>query len=466
MQTQNEQLIADRYSLLGLIRSHGSVLVYAGQDLQLDRPVMVQRLAESVPVDSKLARAFLRHQQVAASIHNCPVLGVYDAGSWEGRPFSVMESEKGKPASALYRPGHPPDVFAALRITRQAAEALQCCRDAGLTDWAFAPEAVSIDAEGNGCLAIIEGLEGRYSSNAEHHDGQALGGLLRLLLAGNDRPLVSDQPIISDEETVLIPSAVAHLLDRMIPGKANSLRTAEEIAQAIAAIEQAAHQPTESYDAPIVVPHTQANDGATPMAVAASLPSEEPTVAAQATPAVRTSATTPLGGYVPTKAGPEMEGEESGRSKWLPLMALIGVLLLVVGVLAVALPGLRTLRAGAGANPTVQTQKMVPVADLRGKSLDDARNVAGEAGLNISLGDPLYDSAFPIDAVARQEPDPGTQLQAGSLVTVSLSLGPEAQPTTPPQKAGPAPQPPAPKVAPAPRSHGREKNDDRKKGKD
>jgi beta-lactam-binding protein with PASTA domain len=83
--------------------------------------------------------------------------------------------------------------------------------------------------------------------------------------------------------------------------------------------------------------------------------------------------------------------------------------------------------------------------------------MVGAAGANLAVGDPLHDAAPP-DTVARQDPAPSTQIQPGSLITVSLSLGPEPAPTNPPQVAPPEP----PQVQPKPQPPGKGKKD--KKG--
>jgi beta-lactam-binding protein with PASTA domain len=96
--------------------------------------------------------------------------------------------------------------------------------------------------------------------------------------------------------------------------------------------------------------------------------------------------------------------------------------------------------------------------------VDGARNAAGEAGLNLAVGDAVYDETAPKDRVATQDPEAQASVSAGGLVTVTLSLGPEPQPTAPivaPAQQAPTGPPPA-----APPGKGKKNGDDKGKGKD
>ncbi len=473
MQTQSEQLIEGRYLLKGPARVRGTVELCDALDTQLDRAVTVQRLSEADSHDAQQTRTFLENQQLAASIHGCPLRAVYDAGVWNGRPFSVMQRDDGKLPGALYRPGYPPDVPAALRVTRQVADALCCCREAGLHDWTFSPDAVSIDAEGNGTLAILEGLGGPFSSFSEEEDAAALGALLRLMLLGNA------DTRYPGGDMALLPASVVALLDRMIRGKEGGLSTAGEVTRAIAALEEEAYRPTEAYEPSIIAapPAVPENVGNTlPLHVVPLYAPDAPTLAAIAVPAALAAkpSLTPAAVPAPYVPPTSTEAQSKRRVGVLPLLAALGALLMLVMLLVAVVPRLRAQQTAgaASAAPVAPTPAPAVVAapDLRGKSLDDARNIAGGAGLTLSEGDPVHDGTFAAGTVARQQPDPAVQLHAGSLITVSLSLGPEATATPQPQQSGGSKteqSKTAPPPQPAPQKNpGKEKKNEHKKGKD
>ena len=94
MQTETHDVIEGRYEVRGVAETRNGVELCEAYDRQLDRPVLIQRLTPAASADTERAKRFLRSQQLAASVHNCPILSVYDAGVDAGRPFSVMENAR------------------------------------------------------------------------------------------------------------------------------------------------------------------------------------------------------------------------------------------------------------------------------------------------------------------------------------------------------------------------------------
>ena len=159
----------------------------------------------------------------------------------------------------------------------------------------------------------------------------------------------------------------------------------------------------------------------------------------------------------------------------------MGVIVALLLLLVVLGPRLLTRGAATSAKaadaPSGQT---VAAPVLVGKTLDEAGNAAGAAGVNVAVGDPVHDDVVPPDHVSGQVPAPSAPVQAGGLITVSLSLGPE-EPTPVPAQAQPSQEQPAQqapassappaaqqsKPAPAPKvPPGQAKKDAGKKGKD
>jgi serine/threonine-protein kinase len=67
--------------------------------------------------------------------------------------------------------------------------------------------------------------------------------------------------------------------------------------------------------------------------------------------------------------------------------------------------------------------KEVPVPDLQGKPLVEARRLAQEAGLNLVIRQEDYNEQFPAGTVYLVQPEPGTTVKAGSPVQVWVSKG-------------------------------------------
>ena len=171
--------------------------------------------------------------------------------------------------------------------------------------------------------------------------------------------------------------------------------------------------------------------------------------------------------YVPVVQPTEPETRR--RPGILPVLPLLALLLLA-GVVAVLWPKTDTATgavAGAGAAGTA-TSAVQPavVPDLRGKTLEEANGAIGQAGLRLGQTEPVRDPNFAANTVARQVPDPGTPLQPGNAVTVTLSLGPE--PTPVPQQPAVQPNPPQqePAAQPEPQDKQKDKDDDKEKDRD
>jgi hypothetical protein len=335
IETQNNPIIAERYALEGFLASYGSVDLYQAVDLQLNRPVTLQVLTENAAAGPGAARTFSRHQKAASSIYHCGILAVYDAGAWDGRPFSVMEKYSGLTPTSL-SPTSPPDIASALRITRQAAEALNCCRESGLSGWSFSPEAVTIDTEGNARLAVLEGLTGPYASSTPSRDPVALGELLRSLLNGHTAHYQARHEFLPMPLLTLLS-----LLDRSQPGTESNNLSTTQLIEEITALEQTALQPTEAY-AP--VEHDWIEQAAAPI-----YPSEAPTIAAQLLPSMLTATA-----GEPFISHPEPHTSQPVAAKrtrnLAALLAAAGVVLVIIAFAAALWPksaGVEALSTGA-----------------------------------------------------------------------------------------------------------------------
>jgi serine/threonine-protein kinase len=66
------------------------------------------------------------------------------------------------------------------------------------------------------------------------------------------------------------------------------------------------------------------------------------------------------------------------------------------------------------------------VPDLRGSTVEEARSVAHDLGMEVTLEEPgVFSASIPAGKVADQRPHPGFQVKAGATVTLRLSLGSE-----------------------------------------
>lgn len=111
----------------------------------------------------------------------------------------------------------------------------------------------------------------------------------------------------------------------------------------------------------------------------------------------------------------EARPAESEDTELRILKYLARVLAVLAGLIIIAL-------AAVGFWVTRPT-KEVPVPDLRGKPLVEARRLAQEAGLNLVVRQEDYNEQFPEGTVYLVQPEPGSSVKAGGAVQVWVSKG-------------------------------------------
>jgi hypothetical protein len=289
------------------------------------------------------------------------------------------------------------------------------------------------------------------------------------MLVGNPDPRAAGMAMLS------LPQPIIGLLDRLYLEGDDRITSAGEAAQAIASMEAAQSAPTEAYS---------------PEMVTAAAPGDTPTLNLAEQPTMVTAP--PPTAYVPDDEIPsepqapiKVDSGEKSRNRLPIILPLLGLLLLA-GLVAAFWP--RQAVSGstveeASAAPAKEVATTTPplfAPDLRGKSLPDAQNAAQAAGLNLAQAETLYDTAFPKDTIARQQPEAGTQVQPGAVITISLSLGAEPPVALPEQTPQPQPpiidnptplpqadqQPPSKKPSEEKKSPPGKDKDDKKKDKD
>jgi TolB-like protein/tRNA A-37 threonylcarbamoyl transferase component Bud32 len=155
--------LRDRYVLERVLGRGGMATVYLARDLKHDRHVALKVLDPDVAASLGPER-FQREIRVAARLHHPHVLSVYDSGEAAGRLWFTMPYVRGESLrERLRREGILP-IGEALRITRQAAQALSYAHKEGVVHRDVKPENLLLTEDGSTQVAdfgIARAVEGQ-----------------------------------------------------------------------------------------------------------------------------------------------------------------------------------------------------------------------------------------------------------------------------------------------------------------
>jgi eukaryotic-like serine/threonine-protein kinase len=134
-----------RYRLERPLGHGGMASVHLAHDSELDRPVAVKLLAESLAGDVEFRKRFLREARLAARLSHPNVVAVFDAGEADGgRPYIVMEYVDGTTLEG--RGPLPPAEAVALAV--QACHGLAHAHAAGLVHRDVKPHNLLLRTDG------------------------------------------------------------------------------------------------------------------------------------------------------------------------------------------------------------------------------------------------------------------------------------------------------------------------------
>jgi serine/threonine-protein kinase len=168
--------LRDRYVLERVLGRGGMATVYLARDLKHDRHVALKVLDPDVAASLGPER-FQREIRVAARLHHPHVLSVYDSGEAAGRLWFTMPFVRGESLrERLRREGILP-IDEALRITRQAVQALSHAHREGVVHRDVKPENLLLTEDGSTQVAdfgIARALESQHDQRLTEV-GMALG---------------------------------------------------------------------------------------------------------------------------------------------------------------------------------------------------------------------------------------------------------------------------------------------------
>jgi serine/threonine protein kinase len=165
-------VVQDRYILEDLLGSGGMAEVWRAHDSRLERPVAIKVMSARFAEDPEFLIRFFAEAQSVANISHPNVVQVWDFGTFDERPFLVMELLEG--GTLRDRTGRPLDPDEALSIVAAVARGAGAAHVTGLVHRDIKPANVLISAEDSPKLADF-GISTSLHSERLTSTGTAVG---------------------------------------------------------------------------------------------------------------------------------------------------------------------------------------------------------------------------------------------------------------------------------------------------
>jgi serine/threonine-protein kinase len=457
MTIEAQTLISGRYRVGRRLGDGGMAIVFLGHDLVLGRDVAIKTLRPQFAADPAFRARFEREARAAASLSHPNIIDVYDVGEMNGTPYIIMELAPGqtlKEIIAADAPFHPDDVA---ELLEQIGGALDYAHARGYVHRDVKPGNILVDRHGRARVVDFGIAQGLTDADLTDH-GMGFG------TAGYLSPEQAEGLMATPASDVYSAGVVAY---EMLTGE-TPFHAETPLALAMRHVHDSA--PAPSHHVPGLSPHVDA-------AVLRAL-DKDPTrrwpslsVFARAIREHRTSTPRPI-------SLPLVEQPARNRGSLAPTIAIV---ILVVGALAALLwTGFRTMPATPTDDPPAtvlipapvitggvdeseaavlptppaivpqqDNPELVPreqpepravptiapasgesagaavaVPNLIGLTISGATQAVDPLGLRLVPAQPTFSDSIPFNAIAAQDPAPGSPAARGDSVRVSLSRGP------------------------------------------
>jgi beta-lactam-binding protein with PASTA domain/predicted Ser/Thr protein kinase len=390
-----DTLVDGRYRIIRRLGSGGMADVYCAEDTQLGREVALKLLYRRFAEDEEFVERFRREASSAAGLQHPNVVQVFDRGEWDGTYYIAMEFLTGRNLKQVVRDHGPLEPALAVDLTIQILKAARFAHRRGIVHRDIKPHNVIVDDEGR--AKVTDFGIARAGASDMTETGSIMGTAQYL-----SPEQAQGHPVDARADLYSIGIVLYELLTGAPPFDAESPVTI--------ALKQVSEEP---------VPAMQRNPAVSPAldAVVMRALRKDPAARFQnADEFIAALESAMAGGYVETVAvaeDPVAALEEEDRRNF----GRIAVIALVVLALA-------ALAIGAW---LLLTPDKVRVPDVVGKRSGTASQLLQSRGFEVDVV-PIQSDTVAEDRVAGQRPEPGSEADEGSLVTINVSSGPGEAP--------------------------------------
>ena len=388
-----DTMVDERYRIIRRIGSGGMADVYCAEDTQLGRRVALKLLYSRFAEDDEFVERFRREASSAAGLQHPNVVQVFDRGQWDGTYYIAMEMLPGRNLKQVVRDHGALDPALAVDLTIQILKAARFAHRRGIVHRDIKPHNVIVDDEGR---AKVTDFGIARAGASDMTETGSIMGTAQYLSPEQAQGL----PVDARSDLYSIGIVLYELLTGRPPFDAESPVTI--------ALKQVSESPVRPRELNPAVP--PALD-----AVAMRALRKEPAERFQDADAFIAALESALaGGYVETVAeDPVAALEEEDRRNWRR-SAIIALIILALAALAI----------GAW---LLLTPEKTTVPDVVGQRSGTAAQVLQNRGFEVDVV-PIQSDTVEEDRVAGQRPEPGTEAEEGSLVTITVSSGPGEAP--------------------------------------
>jgi serine/threonine-protein kinase len=395
------QIVKDRYEILEILGEGGMAFVYKARDTQLERFVAIKTLKPNYVNQETFVERFKREAKTAANLNHPNIVQIFDWGI-EDEPYFVMEYIEGNTLTSIIAKNRTISLSDILFIGSQVSSGLHAAHQKGLVHRDIKPGNIMITPDGKvkvtdfgivslqneesditrtgsilGTASYISPEQAQGKPVSIESDLYSLGTVLYELVAGKP-PFAGDTPI---------STATKHLTER--PEKLSSFR--RDLPKGVEStimkmLEKATYDRFKSAE----------DVRATLLQQRKSLQSEQTreNLVDLTNPKIKLRFTLPA------------------------LLISIGVVVGTIWTLTQVFDGLPV----DGGTPT-----LIEIPDLTGseqaRALEDLQNLGFKVGIENSA-----DPSVPAGSVIRTQPQSNSVVNPDSLVTIIVSVGPEAFP--------------------------------------